>query len=75
MISQHIEAAGKANADLLKALESLQSDERINDKLVISSCFLALKRCIDAEGLSPNARVQVRSAYRMAGVALGVETA
>lgn len=71
MIAQHIEAAGKATADLLKALEHLQTDERINDKLVITSCYQALKRCVEAEGLSPDARRQVRSAYRMAGAAIG----
>lgn len=74
MISQHIEAAGKANADLLKALEALQREEIVNKDLVIGMCFQALKRTKDAEGLTPDARKQARSAYRAAGAALGVDT-
>lgn len=70
MIAERIEAAGIANAQLLKELEELQTSEIVNAHLVITSCYLALKRCVEAEGLNPEARKQVRSAYRMAGAAI-----
>lgn len=72
MIAEVIERAGKANCDLLTALERLQATERVNDKLVIGSAFRALQRCQGAEGLSPTARQDVRSALRMCRAALGL---
>jgi hypothetical protein len=72
MIAEAIERAGRANSDLLSALERLQTTERVNDKLVLSTAFRALQRCQGAEGLSPSARQEVRSALRMCRAALGL---
>ena len=75
MIADLIERAGRTNADLLAAIERLQTEQRINDQLVISSAMKALGRCVEADGLSPSARQQVRSAYRMCRAAMGIEDA
>ena len=73
MIADAIEKAGQANADLLRQLEDLQGIDRINDQLVIATAMKALRRCIEADGLSPNARKDVQSAYRMCRAAMGLE--
>lgn len=75
MISDLIERAGQTNAELLHALERLQTEQRVNDKLVIGTAMRALGRCVEADGLSPSARQQVRSAYKMCQAAMGVEDA
>lgn len=73
MIADAIEKAGQANANLLRQIEDLQAVDRINDQLVIASCMKALRRCIEADGLSPSARKEVQSAYRMCKAAMGLE--
>ncbi len=73
MIAEIIERAGRTNSELLTALEELQMTQRINDQLVIASAMKALRRCIEADGLSPSARKEVQSAYRMCKAAMGVE--
>lgn len=73
MIADAIEKAGQANANLLRQIEDLQAVDRINDQLVIASAMKALRRCIEADGLSPSARKEVQSAYRMCKAAMGLE--
>lgn len=73
MIADAIEKAGQANADLLRQIEDLQAVDRINDQLVIATAMKALRRCIEADGLSPSARKEVQSAYRMCKAAMGLE--
>lgn len=67
-----IHEAERSNAELLGALESLQRRERVNDQLVIASAMRALGRCLEAEGLSPSAREQVRSAHKMCRASMGL---
>lgn len=73
MLADAIEKAGQANAVLLREIEDLQTTQRVNDQLVITSAMRALRRCIEADGLSPSARKEVQSAYRMCRAALGLE--
>jgi uncharacterized tellurite resistance protein B-like protein len=72
MIADLIEKAGQTNTELLQALEKLQARERINDQLVIATAMRALSRCLEADGLSPSAREQVRSAHRMCKASMGI---
>lgn len=67
-----IERAGEANSEVLKALQIIQSDPRVSDRLVITSAMRALRRCVEAEGLSPSARADVKSALEMCRAALGL---
>lgn len=67
-----IKDAERSNAELLSALESLERRERVNDQLVIASAMRALGRCLEAEGLSPSAREQVRSAHKMCRASMGL---
>lgn len=69
-----IERAGRSTSELLQAIERLQMTERVNDQLTIATAMRALARCREAEGLSPSARQDVRSAYRMCRAAMGLET-
>lgn len=73
-IDEAINKAGEANAALLSALQDIQSDPRVSDRLVITSAMKALQRCVGAEGLSPSARNQVSSALEMCRAALGLSS-
>lgn len=73
ILADIIERAGRSNSDLLQALERLQMSERVNDQLTIATAMRALARCRDVDGLSPSARRDVQSAYRMCRAAMGLE--
>ncbi len=71
-IDEIIEQAGEANSAVLSALQALQTDPRVSDRLVITSAMKALRRCVEAEGLSPSARAEVKSALEMCRASLGL---
>ncbi len=65
----------QASVKFLSAMEHVQGNPRVNDQLVIASAMKALRRCRGAEGLSPDARKEVNSAYRMCRAAMGIDDA
>ena len=71
-IDEVINRAGEANTALLGALQKIQTDPRVSDQLVITSAMRALRRCVEAEGLSPSARSEVKSALEMCRASLGL---
>lgn len=69
-------AATWAAAENLKCeLENLESHPARSMRLALHTAYKALKRCQEADGLSPSARQEVRSAVRMCGAELELETA
>ena len=71
-IDQIIDQAGQANSAVLSALQALQENPRVNDRLVITSCMRALERCVKKEPLSDTARKQAASALEMCRASLGL---
>lgn len=63
-----------AAAEVVKGhVDSLNDDERVNDRLVMWSCHGALKAMKNASGLTPSQREKCNSAYHMVSAALGVD--
>lgn len=59
--------------DTLKGhIDRLSTDEQFAKHFALVHCVRALRRCMDADGLSPHTRQQARSAYRMAAAAAGM---
>ncbi len=56
--------------ELRQQVERLSECDPANDRLAISIMYKALRRCRGAEGLSPDAREQVRAAIDMGAAIL-----
>lgn len=66
--------------DLIDALDvvreelaRIDEDENASARLVLAHAMKALRYAKDADGLAPDRRKQVRSAYRMCCAHMGVE--
>lgn len=58
----------------LKAgLERIDQDEPTAMRFALVHCVRALRYCKDADGLTPTRRKEVKSAYRMAAAAAGMD--
>lgn len=55
--------------------ERIQTAPLHSMRLALHTAHAAMKRCIEAEGLSPHARQQLRGAIRTAEAELGLEAA
>lgn len=72
MIADLIERAEHANNEVLKALESAKDSQIIEYELACTSAMKALRRCKEADGLSPSARAEVKAAHDLCRRVLGV---
>lgn len=68
-------AIWSAAENLKFEVENLESHPARSMRLALHTAYKALKRCQEAEGLSPSARQEVRSAIRMCSAELELETA
>ena len=71
-------ALNSAHAAILNLgyeIERLESHPARSMRLALHTAYKALKRCQEADGLSPSARQEVRSAIRMCSAELELEHA
>ncbi len=73
MIDKSFDELERAVEAFSKELERIQATPRINDQIVITSCYAALKHCKGMDGLNPTARKKVTSALAMCQAALGID--
>jgi hypothetical protein len=65
----------QASAKFLTAFEEMSGSPRINDQILIGDCMRVLRKCVNAEGLSPSTRVEARGVYKRCRAAMGIDDA
>lgn len=70
-----LNSAHAAILNLQCEVEHIEAHPARSMRLALHTAYKALKRCQEAEGLSPSARQEVRSAIRMCSAELELETA